>query len=336
MQSFTLILATFLLIQLSWTLAIPNEEWYEFKNTFNRSYNSEGEEHMRFEIFHQNLEIIQKHNELYDQGLSSYQLGINQFADWTRDEFRKLIQRNPSNKFMREFRKPSTQIYTDNDLTDLPDEIDWTKKGVVTAVRNMGDCGSGYAFGPVQALESQQALKTGKLVELSVQQVIDCSTDENYGCQGGLIDFTLDYILRNHGQIDTEASYPYVGPNGTGCHFSVKTVGAVMKSLVDLKRFDEQVMQNAVAKVGPVAISIDADSPHFMLYKSGVYDYDDCNMILIDHGMTVVGYGTLNGKQYWKIKNSMSTSWGMDGYVLWARNKDNLCGVASTPCYPLV
>lgn len=295
------------------------------------------EEQIRMENFQRNLETIRKHNALYDQGLSSYQLGINQFADWTHDEYLRLIGPKKHWKSIRNFHKSSSQIYTDNNVDDLPDEIDWTKKGVVTPVRSMGDCGSGYAFGPVQALESQHALKTGNLVELSVQQVVDCSIDVwNNGCEGGLIDNSFEYILKNHHEIDTEKSYSYVGPKSPGCRAKNKTIGSTMKNYVDLRRFDELTMQNAVAKVGPVAIQIDADSKHFMLYKSGVYDYEDCNMLFLDHGMTVVGYGTLNGQQYWKVKNSMGTTWGVDGYLLIARNKDNLCGVASTPSYPVV
>lgn len=52
----------------------------------------------------------------------------------------------------------------------------------------------------------------------------------------------------------------------------------------------------------------------------------------LDHAVLLVGYGTIDGKDYWLIKNSWSTYWGNDGYVLMAAD-DNNCGVMTTPTY---
>lgn len=52
----------------------------------------------------------------------------------------------------------------------------------------------------------------------------------------------------------------------------------------------------------------------------------------LDHAVLAVGYGTLNGENYWLIKNSWSNYWGLDGYVLMA-SKNNNCGVMTTPTY---
>ena len=51
-----------------------------------------------------------------------------------------------------------------------------------------------------------------------------------------------------------------------------------------------------------------------------------------DHAVLAVGYGELNGEKFWLIKNSWSTLWGNDGYVLMSQ-KNNNCGVATAATY---
>merc|ERR1719345_516414 len=82
-------------------------------------------------------------------------------------------------------------------------------------------------------------------------------------------------------------------------------------------------MLEAVAK-GPVSVAIEADKSVFQLYKSGVLT-QTCGSQL-DHGVLVVGYGTLDGQDYWKVKNSWGASWGQDGFILLARGKDSSTG----------
>ena len=52
----------------------------------------------------------------------------------------------------------------------------------------------------------------------------------------------------------------------------------------------------------------------------------------LDHAVLAVGFGKLDGEWYWLVKNSWSTYWGNDGYVLMAM-RDNNCGVATAATY---
>jgi cathepsin L len=178
-------------------------------------------------------------------------------------------------------------------------------------------------------------LSTKKLVSLSEQNLVDCSTPEgNQGCNGGLMDQAFTYVEKNGG-IDTEAAYPYEAQDEQ-CEFNKKTVGATVTSFTDVKSGDESALKSAAANIGPISVAIDASSFMFQFYSSGVYDDSQCGnkMENLDHGVTLVGYGTQDGKDYWLVKNSWAATWGEKGYIQMSRNKDNQCGIATAASYP--
>ncbi|EDL85703.1 cathepsin S [Rattus norvegicus] len=199
---------------------------------------------------------------------------------------------------------------------------------------DMGSCGSCWAFSAVGALEGQLKLKTGKLVSLSAQNLVDCSTEEKYGnkgCGGGFMTEAFQYIIDNGG-IDSEASYPYKAMDEK-CHYDPKNRAATCSRYIELPFGDEEALKEAVATKGPVSVGIDASHSSFFLYQSGVYDDPSCTEN-VNHGVLVVGYGTLDGKDYWLVKNSWGLHFGDQGYIRMARNNKNHCGIASYCSYP--
>jgi len=277
-----------------------------------------------------NMDKIHAHNRLYRAGHKNYFLGANKFADMTNEEFRRL-HNGLRPELARKDRVGATFDHVQ--LKALPATVDWRTKGVVTPVKDQGQCGSCWAFAAVASLEGQHALSTGKLVSLSEQNLVDCSGDEgNMGCEGGLPDNAYQYIIDAKG-LDTEASYPYTAEDDD-CTFSAKNVGATIKSFTDVASGDESALQKASATIGPISVGIDASSDDFQLYTGGVYDEQDCSTTELDHGVTVVGYGTDNGTDYWLVKNSWGESWGIQGYIKMSRNKQNQCGIATLSSYP--
>jgi cathepsin L len=211
--------------------------------------------------------------------------------------------------------------------------VDWRTKGVVTPVKNQGQCESMWAFSAISVIESAYAIKTGKLISLSEQQLIDCDTSNN-GCNGGSMDSAFQYIIQNGG-IDTEDSYPYEEVQ-RDCRYNPSNSEVTLTSWYDITLGDEEALRKAV-DIGPVSAAIDASQPDFQSYNGGVYNNPDCTHQL-DHAVTIVGYGHDNDSNldYWIVKNTWGESWGDNGYIKMSRNQNDQCGIADMASYPII
>ncbi|XP_030896468.1 cathepsin K [Leptonychotes weddellii] len=212
-----------------------------------------------------------------------------------------------------------------------PDSIDYRKKGYVTPVKNQGQCGSCWAFSSVGALEGQLKKKTGKLLNLSPQNLVDC-VSENDGCGGGYMTNAFQYVQKNRG-IDSEDAYPYVGQDES-CMYNPTGKAAKCRGYREIPVGNEKALKRAVARVGPVSVAIDASLTSFQFYSKGVYYDENCNSDNLNHAVLAVGYGIQKGNKHWIIKNSWGENWGNKGYILMARNKNNACGIANLASFP--
>lgn len=313
-----------------------NEEWELFKVKFKKYYPSQSEDETRKLAFFRNSLKIAEHNRRHARGKVGYKRIVNTFADMLPEETkrttaaRRLSLSSQRNKQVH--KSTSSRVFN---TSLLPENIDWRDKGAVTPVKTQGPCLATWAFSAAGAVESHHFIRTGQLVELSEQNLIDCSQDfGNLGCEGGRTDQAFEYIIQNKG-IDLEELYPYVSKT-MPCSFNKGAVGATLSGYHTIPQMSEEQLQIAVATMGPVAVVIDAAHDDFFQYHQGIYDNPFCSSTDVNYGLLVVGYGTSNGKDYWICKNSMGPDWGEHGYIRMARNKESQCGIATSATYPQV
>ena len=240
-------------------MTVSESSWAAFKQTFSKKYNSPKEEVNRQRIWQANSAYIQRHNDEADLGLHTFRLGMNQYGDLELYEFQRLF-----NFSKRKVQTPLNSTKSDILTHSIPDSIDWRTRGYVTAVKDQGSCESGWAFAAIASLEAQQRNLTGKLVALSTQQLIDCSTNNgNNGCAGG-DPYSTMYYMFDKMFIDTDEGYPYEARNGS-CRFRWLRIGALVNGFELLRPYDERMLVESLANVGPIATLIDANHASFQL-----------------------------------------------------------------------
>ncbi|XP_071714968.1 senescence-specific cysteine protease SAG39-like [Rutidosis leptorrhynchoides] len=303
-----------------------HEQWMTHHG---RVYKDDKEKQARFQIFKNNVALVDAHNRRLDKG---YKLEVNKFADLTNDEFcashNGYRKRLLTNEVLGSFRYAN--------VSAVPDEVDWRKEGAVTAVKDQGDCGCCWAFSAVAAVEGLTKIKTGKLISLSEQELVDCDINGiDQGCEGGLMENAFEFIEKQNG-LSAESVYPYSAEDGV-CNTKKSAVpAATISGYEKIPANNEKALLQAVTKQ-PVSVAIDASGYDFQLYSGGVFS-GTCGTQL-DHAITAVGYGTTtDGTKFWLMKNSWGPSWGENGYIRIKRDveaKEGLCGIAKDASYPI-
>ncbi|KAH0868726.1 hypothetical protein HID58_075748 [Brassica napus] len=282
------------------------ENWL---SNFEKAYETVEEKFRRFEVFKDNLKHIDETN----KKAKSYWLGLNEFADLSHEEFKNKYLGLKTDIVRRDDDERSYQEFAYKDVEALPKSVDWRKKGAVSYVKNQGSCGN--------------------LTTLSEQELIDCDTTYNNGCNGGLMDYAFDYIVKNGG-LRKEEDYPYSMEEGTCETQKDESEMVTINGHQDVPTNDEKSLLKALAHQ-PLSVAIDASGREFQFYSGGVFD-GRCGVDL-DHGVAAVGYGSSKGSDYIIVKNSWGPKWGEKGYIRMKRNTgkpEGLCGINKMASFP--
>jgi len=296
------------------------EDSTEIENYFSQAH---------FETFKKNVEKIIEHN---SNPRKTYTQGVNKFTFMTDEEFEGFYLGASQNcsatkKSNIQFKKFAPPSYWDwRNVSNV---------SYVSPVKNQGKCGSCWTFSTTGAIESHYSLlRNVTPPNLSEQQLVDCAQAfDNFGCRGGLPSHAFEYIKYNGG-LEFESNYTYQAKDGV-CKFNSSLPNIKVNSgAVNITMGDEVELRDALFEFGPISITYQVVSD-FRNYKSGIYESTVCRNGTMDvnHAVLAVGYGRLNGTDYWIVKNSWGAEWGDQGYFKIKRGV-NMCGVAVCNSFP--
>jgi C1A family cysteine protease len=329
MQKALLILSLLLVAGFASFTQTVYEEWallWDSWKTQHQKIYSPLEEAERFAIFIHNHNKIKKWNDEND----TPKLALNKFADLTGEEFKS---QNARCAFYQDNQDIVNLNTIELESGPLPASVDWRNKGAVTAIKNQGQCGSCWSFSTTGVLEGFNFINSGKLLSFSEQQIVDCDTGTNQGCDGGYPYLAVQYAGKNG--LELESDYPYTAQDGN-CKYNKAKANTVNQGYKFVTAQSTDQLKSALVTM-PVSVLIEADQDVFQFYTKGVIK-TGCGDAL-DHAVLAVGYSKVGVLESFIVKNSWGTDWGEEGYVyIWDQqninNNHGVCGILSQPMIP--
>eukprot|EP00931_Biecheleriopsis_adriatica_P123255 TRINITY_DN9829_c0_g1_i1.p1 TRINITY_DN9829_c0_g1~~TRINITY_DN9829_c0_g1_i1.p1 ORF type:complete len:398 (-),score=64.13 TRINITY_DN9829_c0_g1_i1:19-1212(-) len=297
----------------------------------------------RLALFEARRAAAEAHN---SQG-RTWKAGINQFADYTTEEFASLLgyKRHARSKGWQSWQDASfLQVQEHGNGKVIAEAVDWLQN--VTVSRNythdQGPCGSCWAAAAALTLEMHTEIANLDTVPLSFEQLVDCVANPEHcggdgGCKGATAELAFDHVKKSGGIVAADTyKGGYLHSNEGKCKPPTPDVPIVR--IADFKRLEINRLQpllETVATTGPVVASVDATG--WGSYWNGVFD--GCPRdATVNHAVTLIGYGhdSEHKKDYWLIRNSWGTGWGEDGTIRLLRHSSDrgeagYCGTDRKP-----
>ncbi len=194
----------------------------------------------------------------------------------------------------------------------------WLDENKMTPIKFQGICGSCWTFTSAAVCESSILINSGEALDLSEQNVLDCSTGPDGrkagSCDGGWYGYVFDYYSKN--RLVSETVNPYKGKSGfckksTSVPYRIKAWGYLRED-AGIPTVNE--MKKALSTYGPIAACVKVTEA-FQAYAGGIFDEHakTSGKQDINHAITIVGWD--DSKKSYLIKNSWGEAWGEKGYM---------------------
>lgn len=326
------------------------DRFAKFVTKYERSYKPGSEE------YNQRLKIFVQRNMHIDQvnmdSTTTWTAGVNSLADRTQEERAQLLgwRGLASSKSSG---RPSMQFSRLN-LKELPDEKNWNDLFNMNFIRDQGPCGSCWALTASTVLAAHSEIYATNRT-FSTQDLVECVPNPRKcggtgGCEGATVELAFQFVATLGSREPSDN--PYSGMNMLGCENKLekseinqiatfqdsgyhaagpKALAFGMQGWQKLPENKYEPLMRAVAETGPVAVSL-AVNDNFMAYDSGVFSSSACDFVL-NHAVTLIGYGAQKSQGYWLVQNSWGSDWGETGKIKIERLPDEgtHCGTDEQP-----
>lgn len=304
--------------------------WERFKTTYNRSYASPEEDLKRHAQFLDNLRFINTFNQ---QSNSLFSLGINHFADKSRDEINTQFI-GPLvawSNFLGQLNVPAPPPIPILQDTSVSDHVDW-RKSLTSDVYDQGTCRDSAVFATVSALEAARSISNSVPPQImSLRQLFECIDLKGFPtCQGlTTIPQVLDLVRQQPAGLVTSDAYeeylkhtPEPGnrqcgvPQTADSSFTLEHSSRVrLQSFAILHK--DNMMEAIISN--PLLVALDASQSTFHFYQNGLYHDSNCSGQVFNQNALLVAHLPAGDAgmpfEHLVIRNSFGKDWGMSGYM---------------------